>query len=193
MRKPISLYDLSELNSWSYEDDHEIKLMMHNTMQDITSTDKWLYLGADITNSNWAKIGITSGNLSSRSYSSANPNYYIFCAFQFKHNVTKEQMRIVEKQLLYKFDQTFIDLQGNSLRLRHYESKNLSECYYPINFIYLLDILHSELYHNHSCNFITHEYENDFGGIYGGAVACVFSPTLDQATKQSLLNRLMQS
>jgi len=166
--------------------------MMHDAIQDLESVDKWLYLGADISNPNWAKLGITLGDLRSRSYSSANPNYYIFCAFKFKHNVTKEQVMFVEEQLLNKFDLIFQDAYGNSARLRHYESQQLSECYWPIDFSCFLDNLHHELFNNYSSYFVIQGYENEIGDVDASTVECVFNPTLDQATKQRLLNSIMQ-
>ena len=165
---------------------------MHDTIQNLQSVDKWLYLGADITNPHWAKLGITLGDLRSRSYSSANPNYYIFCAFKFNYNVTKEQVLFVEGQLLDKFDLIFKDVYGTPLRLRHYESGKLSECYWPINFSYFLDTLHSELFHNYSNYFVIQSYENEIGYEDGATVECEFSPTLDQTTQQDLLKRLKQ-
>lgn len=187
---PTPIIDYSGLELGFRDDDYEIEQMIHDAIQDIESVDKWLYLGADITNPYWAKLGITLGDLRSRSYSSANPNYYIYCAFKFKHNVTKEQVRSVEWELLNKFDLIFQDGFGNPARLRHYESKNLSECYWPIDFSYFLDNLHNELIHNYSTYFVIQGYENEIGGEDGVTVQCVFSPTFDQPKIQYLLNRL---
>lgn len=191
MRKPTSVIDYSELESGFY-DDYESEQMKHDAVQSLESVDKWLYLGADISNSNWAKIGITLGDLRSRSYSSANPNFYIFCAFKFEWNVTKEQIRRVEMELLNMFDKIFTDRFGNPNRLRHYESRKLSECYYPVDFSYFLDNLHNELFHNYSRFFVICGYENEIGDVDGATVMCEFSPTLDIETIRHLRNRLMQ-
>ena len=131
MRKSTPVIDYSELEFGFRDDDYEIEQMMHDTIQNLQNAKKWLYLGADISNPEWVKIGITAGDLRSRSYSSANPNYYIFCAFQFDYKVTIEEMRKVEMEIHYKFDQDFRQMYGHSRRLPHYESRRLSECYWP--------------------------------------------------------------
>lgn len=189
---PTPIIDYSGLELGFRDDDYETEQMMHDAIQNLESVDKWLYLGADIANSAWAKIGITSGDLRSRSYSSANPNYYIFCAFKFRYNVTKEQMRNVEMKLLRWFDQDFEDLYGDRRRLRHYESSKLSECYCPVDFSYVLDNLHYELFHNYSRFFVIQGYENEIGEDDGATVKCEFSPTLHIDKRKHLLNKLMQ-
>jgi len=192
LRKSTPVIDYSELEFGFRDDDYEIEQMMHDTIQNLQNAKKWLYLGADISNPEWVKIGITAGDLRSRSYSSANPNYYIFCAFQFDYKVTIEEMRKVEMEIHYKFDQDFRQMYGHSRRLPHYESRRLSECYWPVDFLYVFEKLHSELFHNYGLYFPKIGYENEIGDEDGETVYCEFSPTIDQTRKQYLLNSLKQ-
>ncbi len=98
------------------------------------SPNKWLYVGADCRNLNFAKIGITMNDLRSRSYSSANPNYYLFCAFQCEQSTTKEQLERIEQCALIYLDDVFRYDNGLTKRACHFESGYLSECYYDVDF-----------------------------------------------------------
>ncbi|HHP6708641.1 TPA: hypothetical protein ACSE6Y_003751, partial [Acinetobacter baumannii] len=186
------IIDYSDLELGFKNRDYKTEQLMHDAFQNLLNEKKWLYLGADISNHEWVKIGITAGDLRSRSYSSANPNYYIFCAFQFKYNVTIEEMRKVEMDIHYKFDQDFIKDYGISKRLGHYESGRPSECYFPVDFSYVFEKLHYELFHNYSLYFYKIGYENEIGDEHGATLYCEFSPTIPIGTKKSLLQKIMQ-
>ena len=194
LRKTISIIDDSEFEfEIEIQDlDYKTEQLMHDAIQNLQNVRKWLYLGADISNREWVKIGITTGDLRSRSYSSANPNYYIFCAFQFNYNVTMKEMRRVELDMHNKFDRYFISQYGSSRRLNHFESGRPSECYCPVDFLFVLEDLHYELFHNYSLYFSKIGYENEIDDIDGATVRCEFSPTLPKKMQNKLLNRLMQ-
>lgn len=93
MRKPYQSYDLEIPN------DFKTAAVMERDRINFESPNKWLYVGADCRNLNFAKIGITMNDLRSRSYSSANPNYYLFCAFQCQQSTTKEQLEVLNSVL----------------------------------------------------------------------------------------------
>ncbi|MBR7681738.1 MULTISPECIES: hypothetical protein [Acinetobacter calcoaceticus/baumannii complex] len=192
MKKKAPIIDYSEFELGFQNRDYKTDQLMHDTFQNLQNVNKWLYLGADITNHSWAKIGITTGDLRSRSYSSANPNYYIFCAFQFKYNVTIDEMRKVEVDMLNMFDQDFLQMYGDSRRLKHYESKTLSECYCPVNFSFVFEKLHDVLFNDYSFYFKKIGHENEFGDEVGATLICEFNPTFPLERKKSLLSKLMQ-
>lgn len=193
MKKPIQIIDYSCLELGFRGDDYKIEQLVHDTTQNLESVKKWLYLGADISNPNWAKIGITAGDLSTRSYSSANPNYYIFCAFQFNYNVSENLMRWVEAQLLNTLDLEFKDWYGQPLRLRHYESGKLSECYHSINFEHFLLSLHDKIYHDHGNYFVLCEYENEVGVTDGAYALCFFNTKVNEHIQKAWIQKLIQS
>src|SRR5580700_10817336 len=95
--------------------------------KDFESSTNWLYLGANAVHVNFAKIGLTMGDLSSRSYGSVDPNYYLFCAFKSKHNISNIELKNMENNILYKFENLYKNDDGSTKRLRHYESERLSE------------------------------------------------------------------
>lgn len=192
MRKHAPIIDYSEFELGFQNRDYKTDQLMHDAFQNLENEKKWLYLGADISNPDWVKIGITAGDLRSRSYSSANPNFFIFCAFQFKHNVTLEEMRKVEMDMHDKFDQDFIKEFGSSKRLHHFESGRPSECYCPVDFSYVFEELHRELFHFYSLYFYKIGYTNEIGDVDGETLYCEFSPTLNLERKKSFLNKLMQ-
>lgn len=192
LRKKISIIDDSEFEIEIHDLDYKTEQLMHDAIQNLQNVNKWMYLGADITNPFWAKIGITAGDLRSRSYSSANPNYFIFCAFQFRYNITYDEMRKVEMDMHNMFDNEFRHMYRNSRRLRHYESRRLSECYCPVDFSFVFEKLHYVLFHNYSLYFEKIGYENEIGEVDGATVYCEFSPTLSMQEQKELLQKLMQ-
>lgn len=76
----------------------------------------WIYIGADINNKNWSKVGKTKNRLSTRSTSSQNPGYFIFCAFQIKHGSIHE----MESKLIG-------DLEKVYQRISHFSTGEPSE------------------------------------------------------------------
>lgn len=151
------------------EDDYKIQSIMTEDKKNFESVDKWLYVGADIKNEGFAKIGITTGNLQSRSYSSANPNYYIFCAFKCIHDISKKELKSIEEMVLSILDRKFTNEHGVTKRVRHFESNAMSECFYDIDFKDILYNVHLELYEKHRRYFSTSGLfdndENDLGDV----------------------------
>jgi hypothetical protein len=76
------------LDEYIFSDDYKLAHVEMEIIKSFESAERWLYLGADATNASFARIGITMGDLRSRSYSSANPNYYLFCAFKCRPDLS---------------------------------------------------------------------------------------------------------
>ncbi|NNH76518.1 hypothetical protein HLH17_02225 [Acinetobacter sp. ANC 5380] len=149
--------------------DHTFVDAYEATKADMGDVDNWLYLGADGRDPSFAKVGITEGDLSSRSYSSENPSYYLFCAFKFRRNITVEEIKRIEKEVT-----DWLDKVHDIERMRHFESQRLSECYQGIDFIIFFRDLHYTLYTQHYDNFMTTQYVDQGGGV-GSIVDCVFN------------------
>lgn len=93
MKKPKVTYNL-QLNPNA---DYKMAWIHERDQRNFESLTKWLYLGADLKDSRFAKVGLTMDDLASRSYSSANPNYYLFCAFKCRDNITKAEIENIER------------------------------------------------------------------------------------------------
>jgi hypothetical protein len=171
LKKKIVPY---EFESFS-RGDYKLEYVEQETRQNFESTDKWLYLGADILDANFAKIGMTMGDLVSRSYSSSRPSYYLFCAFKFKHNTSMQDVKRVENDVLWRIDCLHRNVDGSSKRMIHYESGQLSECFYPVNFFDFYRDVHFEIYDRHRNDFVICGYENEFGVDDGEFVDCIFN------------------
>ncbi len=172
MKKKITYYE--ELDSY-YEDDYKFQHVWQETKRNIESTEKWLYLGADILDRNFAKIGVTKDDLASRSYSSARPSYYIFCAFKFKYNISMKKVRQVEVDVLSRMEFLYRNDDGTSRRMVHYESGRLSECFCPVDFFCFYRDLHWEIYDGHRDSFVICGYENKYYEDDGEFVDCIFN------------------
>ncbi|MBV7549868.1 hypothetical protein KW849_26655 [Pseudomonas sp. PDM26] len=170
MRKDKFVWD-ETVSFGDYKMDH----VYTETMRNFASTERWLYLGADAGNSGFAKIGITTGDLSSRSYSSTNPNYYLFCAFKCNYDLPKEELASIEYSLLAKIDSLYRNSDGTSKRMSHHESGVLSECFCPVDFQDFFVTLHQEIYDNFRHKFVISGMENEIGDVDGEFVDCIFS------------------
>lgn len=62
MRKPQQTFDLE------IPDDYKLASVLERDRADFESTNIWFYVGADYRDSRFAKVGITMGDLRSRSY-----------------------------------------------------------------------------------------------------------------------------
>ena len=122
MRKPQQTFDLE------IPDDYKLASVLERDRADFESTNIWFYVGADYRDRRFAKVGITMGDLRSRSYSSSNPDYYLFCGFQCKHDTTRADLKNIERDVLSYLDEYYPN------RAPHRESRRLSECFYDINF-----------------------------------------------------------
>lgn len=149
------------------------------------SVNKWLYLGADRNNESFAKIGITTGDLSTRSSSPGNPNYYIFCAFKCKHDILKSELENIERKILIRFDELY-----PKKRLQHAESGWLSECFDNIDFFEFFLDLHYELFHNYGNNFLGCKFEDE-GYIIGELLDCEFNSGMLSRNQINRYRRLL--
>ncbi|RXE52109.1 MULTISPECIES: hypothetical protein [Pseudomonas fluorescens group] len=159
-------------------DDYKMEYVWERTKLDMESRDGWLYLGADASNPSFAKLGLTMGDLISRSYSSGNPNYYLFCAFKCRHDISLNELKIVENNILNRLEDLYRYSDGSTKRMRFYESRILSECFCDVNFIGFFQDLHYEIYENYRSYFVISGMDDGFGGTDGEFVDCLFSPTL---------------
>ena len=80
----------------------------------------WIYVGGDINNTDWSKVGKTTGSLTTRHRSSQNPGFYIYTAFQ----VVRGSVDEIEANLIK-------DLKGSHglEALAHFSTTNTSECF----------------------------------------------------------------
>ncbi|WP_024690612.1 hypothetical protein [Pseudomonas tremae] len=158
--------------------DYKMEWVWERTKRDIESTEGWLYLGADAVNKSFAKVGLTTGNLQSRSYSSGNPNFYLFCAFKCRHDLSGRELKSIEKGILSVLEERYQYDDGSTKRERHYESGSMSECFYNIDFMDFFVSLHYEIYENYRSSFVISGMDDGFGGVEGEFVDCIFSPKI---------------
>lgn len=158
------------------------------------STDKWLYLGADAGNQTFAKVGITMGDLTSRSSSSANPRYHLFCAFKCDNDITMPVLEGIEKNVLSYLESIFLKPDGSTMREAHCESGRISECFYGVNFLELFCALHSYLYEKYGNYFVGSEfYEDDeFNFHAGNYLDCEFSPRISLMERNNYIRMILQ-
>lgn len=187
MRKPSQVYNLP-----IPDNDLKMAAVMLRDKANFESQNIWVYLGADNRNSRYAKVGITMGDLRSRSYSSANPNYFVFCAFQCYHDTTKEQLKLIEECALKYLDKVFCSDNGVTNRARHFESQCLSECFYNINFEDFFMCLHDYLMDHQVRFFMTDQYEDHSASMYGAALSCEFNPRLTREQKSHFLRLIVR-
>lgn len=149
---------------------------IHNQSKlNFESTTKWLYLGANTRDSQFAKVGITMGDLTGRSSSSENPGYYLFCAFKCRDNISRFELEHIEKSALNYLEELFTYSDGSTKRASHRESERISECFYDVVFLDFFGELHYYLYENHSSYFIRSGFENDAGVDEGDFLDCEFN------------------
>ncbi|HBH6890678.1 hypothetical protein QO199_24525 [Serratia bockelmannii] len=184
MKRLQQFYDL-EL---PVDADYKIEAIHQRNKEDFESLEKWLYLGADSKNAAYAKIGITTGNMASRSYSSVNPGYYLFCAFKCAASTTKAQLEDIERSVLHYLDGVFTKKDGTTKREYHFESRRLSECYYDIDFNELFWHLHHHLFEKHTNHFIVGYLD----GYAGDFLDCEFNPTFSLEKKISYIKMILQ-
>ncbi len=187
MKKPQQMYDLE-----IPDDDYKMAAVMERDRLNFESPDKWVYVGADSRDPGFAKVGITMGDLTSRSYGTNNPNFYLFCAFQCQQSITEEQLKHIERGAISYLDEVFCDDFGQTKRARHAESQRLSECYYDVNFEDFFVQVHDYLMDNHVRYFQTCGFENEYGGDEGYALAWNFSSILKPEAKRYFLRRILR-
>ncbi|MYM88930.1 hypothetical protein GTP91_17335 [Rugamonas sp. FT82W] len=174
-------------------DDYKLWYSEMETKNNYESLYGWIYLGADAKNKKFAKIGLSMGDLSSRSYSSSNPNYYLFCAFKCRHDISRDRLAIIEREILTKIDELYKNRNGSSRRMRHYESGALSECFESVDFFNFFKDLHSEIYENYRNDFVTSEWWEDHSvESEGSFVDCIFNPKISLKEKNTFIRMILQ-
>lgn len=95
-------------------------------------TNDWIYIGGDIYNRTWSKVGKTTNGLNTRHRSPQNPGYFIYTAF----NIIRGSVHEIESNLL-----RHLDIEPNLERLIHFSTGNLSECFRlnPAQMTYLVE------------------------------------------------------
>ncbi|TPW45432.1 hypothetical protein FKD06_19425 [Serratia sp. SRS-8-S-2018] len=184
MKKPQQQYDLKIPN-----DDHKMATVMGNDKKNFESSDIWVYLAADSTNPGYAKVGITMGDLTDRSYDTGNPNYYMFCAFQCDHRTTQSELKGIERSVFRYLDEIYTNEDGSTKRRCFFESGRLSECYYDIDFKHFFVSLHNYLLEKHIRHFPT---GNHFYGDERYALCMHFNNLLPPHVKTEFLNMVLQ-
>ncbi|HHR6404530.1 TPA: hypothetical protein ACS8BP_001467 [Providencia alcalifaciens] len=112
MKKPKVKYSLKlDPNT-----DYKMAWIHERDKRNFESLTKWLYLGADLKNSGSAKVGLTMDDIASRSYSFANPSYYLFYAFKFKcrDDITKAEVENIERSAFVYLECVFANEDGTS-------------------------------------------------------------------------------
>lgn len=193
MKKEKVYYDLDIHES----DDYKMAHVKQESLRELESIDGWVYIGANAANPRAAKLGITTGNLASRSYSSGNPDFFIFCAFKCKHNISPEMLVSIEKKLLLKFDEIYVDENGTSKRKRHYETGKLSEWYYEVDFIEFFLRVNYELYERFQHSFVVGDFyegvgDEEFTHKVGDTLDCMFNRRIPEEQKRKYRRMLVQ-
>ncbi|EJC6766207.1 hypothetical protein MX824_004884 [Vibrio parahaemolyticus] len=81
----------------------------------------WIYIGADINNMNWSKVGKTTNGLHTRHTSSQRPGYFIYTAFNIVHGSVHD----IEADLLKRH----LPMIQGLVREIHFSTGNASECF----------------------------------------------------------------
>ncbi|MFZ6781250.1 hypothetical protein ACO0LD_30815 [Undibacterium sp. Ji83W] len=180
------------LNNFGISDDYKLAHVETETKNNFESTNSWLYLGRDADDPNFVKIGLTMGDLQSRSYSSANPDYYLFCAFKCKYNISEVELKNIEEEILVRLESFYRNDDGSTKRLKHHESGRPSECFRPVNFSEFFMDLHCEIYENHRNSFVICAWENEIGQIDGQFVDCIFNKVIKLEDRNKFIKMILQ-
>lgn len=155
--------------------DYKLEYVEQEMQRDFESVEKWLYLGADKLDPTFAKIGMTMGDLTSRSYSSSRPSYYLFCAFKCKDKTSITDIKRIENDILSRIDGLHRNPDGSSTRMNHFESGVLSECFWPVDFSDFYRDVHDTIYDHHRSHFVISGWVNNYGIDDGEFVDCLFN------------------
>ena len=180
------------LDNFVTSDDYKLEHVETEIRNNFESVERWLYLGRDAVDPNFVKIGLTMGELPSRSYSSANPDYHLFCAFKCKYNISEIELKNVEEEILVRLESIHRNGDGSTKRLRHYESGLPSECFRPVDFLEFFIDLHYEIYENYRNNFVISAWENEDGQIDGEFVDCIFNKKIKLEDRNKFIKMILQ-
>lgn len=113
-------------------------------------SDNWIYVGADVNNHQWSKIGKTTVGLHTRHTSSQNPGYFIYTAY----NIIRGNVHEIEEKLL-----SHIERLDDVIRINHISTGSKSECFHVNPFImscYVESFIErdysSSVYYDNLCN-----------------------------------------
>lgn len=81
----------------------------------------WIYVGGDINNISWSKVGKTTNGLNTRHTSAQNPGYFIYAAFQLIRGSVHE----IESRVL-----KYLEVDCGLERIPHFSTGSPSECFY---------------------------------------------------------------
>jgi len=82
--------------------------------------NNWIYIGADINDPMWSKVGKTTRGLQSRHTSTHRPGYFIFAGYHINY----ANVHNVESDLL-----SFIESESTEKRQIHFSTGRKSECF----------------------------------------------------------------
>ncbi|APQ14588.1 hypothetical protein BJP27_22895 [Pseudomonas oryzihabitans] len=171
---------------------YKMESIYNESKENFESVEKWLYLGADLRDGGYAKLGLTMGDLSSRSYSSANPYYYIFCAFKCHCEMDGRKLASIERDALRYLDGVFVNPDGSTKRVPHTESGRMSECFYNIDFVEFFVVLHEYLYGNYRNCFLPCGFENEAGYYEGEFLDCEFNKRMSLFEINECIRKILQ-
>lgn len=160
------------------ERDYDLQCGEEEMRRDLESVEKWLYLGADCLDNSFAKVGMTMGDLTSRSYSSSRPSYFLFCAFKCRDKISFADIKRIEWGVLSIIDGKHRNSDGSSKRMRHFESGALSECFSPIDFDSFFKDVHDAIYDNFRNDFVVSGLVNEYDQDVGDFIDCIFNKKL---------------
>lgn len=173
MKKVIPDFDDFEDSGAQF--DYKTYYLEQIERKNFNSVDKWIYLGSDIVDSSFVKVGLTMGNLTTRSYSSSRPTYYIFCAFKCLPHVSEQELTDIERDVLSRIDDYHRNSDGTSKRMFHYDSGRISECFHPVDFMRFFVDLHQLIYNSYRSRFVCKAYDDGSGLAVGEFVDCIFN------------------
>ncbi|WP_139432287.1 hypothetical protein [Aeromonas dhakensis] len=171
---------------------YKMEAIHNRSKENFESINGWLYLGANVEDSTFAKVGFTMGDLTTRSSSAASPKYYIFCAFKCRSNIKEEELKNIEKSAFKYLDGIFINHAGVTRRALHTESGQISECYYDIDFMRFFKELHYYLYKNHCSDFIISGFGNSSDSIDGDFLDCEFNKRFSRDDINMYIREILQ-
>lgn len=103
--------------------DYKMEWVENENKRQEQSVVNWIYIGVDTRFYNMAKIGLTTGELGTRSSGSQNPFYSLYCAFKIKEGVTPNIVKGIENAVIDLLSQ-------NYQRISHVTTGRFSEWFY---------------------------------------------------------------
>lgn len=131
---------------------------MFDSYQNCDNNDfnNWIYIGADIYDFNFSKVGKTTKGLDTRHTSTHRPGYFIYTAFNIlNRNFCNCDVHLIEKDLL-----NYLVNEASLRRIPHASTGSSSECFFE-NPDFITGLVESYIERNYgSC--VT--YENQLHG-----------------------------